>query len=206
MNGSRQTGTVRLAPNKCPSGLAAYRDGLGLAAVTVIDGPAGVHIAASTPNNANSAGAAVGVMARWWCRGTAEAERVAAAAAARINRRKPSDDNSSIIATRIAGAETAHSDSSALACASVIAAAKRLNVVLFSDDALREEVASVAARVDAELQALQQSGGLKSVNKAYRSYRLEARARGERILRYDEWMRDYRNNLIAQVAATLRLI
>ena len=39
-----------------------------------------------------------------------------------------------------------------------------------------------------------ESGELKTINQAYRSYRLEASARGERALRYDAWMQRYRED------------
>ena len=85
-------------------------------------------------------------------------------------------------------------------------ASRRLNVLLQSDDEVADEAALVAARVRAEMQKLQQSGGLKSVNQAYRDYRIEATARGERIVRYAEWMRKYEENLVRQAACALRHI
>jgi len=62
----------------------------------------------------------------------------------------------------------------------------------------------VAARVDDEIEHLQRAGALKSVNRSYRTYRLDASARGERILRFAEWMDRYKANLIREIAANLR--
>jgi hypothetical protein len=69
---------------------------------------------------------------------------------------------------------------------------------------LRAAALAVAARVDAELGRLQVSGGLKSVNASYREYRLQASARGERVLRYADWMDRYKADLIRQIAENLR--
>jgi hypothetical protein len=91
-----------------------------------------------------------------------------------------------------------------LARDAVLAAARRLNVLLQSDDEIAAEAALVAARVAEEMQRLQQSGELKSVNQAYRNYRLGATARGERVVRYVEWMRKYKENLVRQAASALR--
>ena len=65
---------------------------------------------------------------------------------------------------------------------------------------------TVVARVDEEIERLQRSGDLKSVNKSYRAYRLETSARGEKTLRYAEWMDKYRENLVRQLAAALRYV
>jgi hypothetical protein len=83
-------------------------------------------------------------------------------------------------------------------------AAHRLGVALFSDDDIARHAAEVAARIDAELQKLKESGGLRSVNQAYKAYRLKTTGRGGRVLRYDEWMRRYRADLVRQAAAALR--
>lgn len=162
---------------------AAYREGLGLVAVAVVCGPDGTRIAALPEGGEGPAGAVQTVRARWWCRRAAEAERVAAAAA-RMLRRESSD--------------------AALACKAVTAAARRLDVALHADQDVADEAMHVAARVDAQLRSQHEAGDLKSVNRAYRTYRLERSARGERVLRYDEWMQEYRENLVRHVASALR--
>ncbi len=77
-------------------------------------------------------------------------------------------------------------------------------MALFSDEEVAARAAEIAKRIDAELQKLRESGGMKSVNQAYKAYRLETSGRGERVLRYDEWMRRYRADLVRQAAAALR--
>lgn len=91
-----------------------------------------------------------------------------------------------------------------LACTAVADAARRYGVALFSGDDIAAHAAEIASRIDAELQKLKESGGLRSVNQAYKAYRLETSGRGERVLRYDEWMRRYRADLVRQAAAALR--
>jgi len=73
-----------------------------------------------------------------------------------------------------------------------------------SDEAIRRDALAVAARVDAEIARLCAAGGLKSVNKSYRQYRLDASARGERAMSYADWMDRYKADLIREVAANLR--
>lgn len=177
---------------------AAYREGSGLAAVAVIRSPHGPRVVAPLAGDDGAAVDADCVEVRWWCRRAADARGVAAAANARIRRRRSNN----------AGVGGGVDDSDALSFCSmaVIGAATRLGIVLRSDQDIAAEARDVAARVEAEMQKQQQSGGLKSVNKTYRSYRLEASRRGERVLRYDEWMRRYRENLVRQIAAALRRI
>jgi len=93
-----------------------------------------------------------------------------------------------------------------LAATAVADAARRYGVALFADDEIAAHAAEIAARIDAELQKLKDSGGLKSVNQAYKAYRIETSGRGERVLRYDEWMRRYRADLVRQAAAALRAL
>lgn len=88
----------------------------------------------------------------------------------------------------------------------VLAVAKKLGIALYSEQDIADEAMKVAARVDAELQQQRASGGLKSVNQAYRDYRLQTSGRGERVQRYDAWMRQYREKLVRQIATALRQI
>ena len=69
---------------------------------------------------------------------------------------------------------------------------------------LRAAALDVAARVEAEIARLQAGGGLKSVNASYRQYRLETTARGERVIRYADWMDRYKADLIREIAENLR--
>lgn len=170
---------------------AAYREGLGLAAVAVIGEADGVGIIAVQSGEHEPGSGAGSVQARWWCRSAEDAARIAASAARTLHRQSNGENGTPLLRR---------------AEAAVSAAAKRLNVALHSDAEIAAAATNVVARVDAELQQQQASGGLKSVNKAYRSYRLDSSARGERVLRYDEWMRQYRENLMRQIAFALRQI
>jgi hypothetical protein len=98
------------------------------------------------------------------------------------------------------------SDALALAFEAIAGAAKRLNIALLSNEEVAADAMTVAACVDEEIERLQRSGDLKSVNKSYRAYRLEMSARGEKTLRYAEWMDKYRENLVRQLAAALRYV
>jgi len=162
--------------------VAAYRDGLGLTAVLVMAGADGVQIAAGRQTDLAAM--------RWWCRRTGDAERVAAAATARLRR----------------GAARGGAATAAAAGESIEAAARRLNVTLRSDGDICAEAAAVIARVGEEIERLARSGELKSVNKSYRAYRIEASARGERVLRYADWMSKYKEKLVRELAAALRYV
>ena len=168
---------------------AASREGLGFACVAVRSGSAAITVEAPTSADAAE------VVTRWWCRRDADAARIAAAARAALRRNESKSD-----------ARTVDNDSHALsfACTAIAEAARRQGVALFSDDDIAAHAAEIAARIDAELQKLKESGDLKSVNRAYKAYRLERTGRGERVLRYDEWMRQYRADLVRQAAAALR--
>ena len=192
--------------NKCDVGCGAavaYREGLGLAAVVLGRTQTGIRIRAVTSAQVDPSAAEDDIEARWWCRAVTDAERIAAAASARLRRRESSAkaDNKAD-----SNADNTANDSSALsfACDAVGAAAENLAIVLQSDREIADAAMRVVARIEAELQSRQRSGELKSVNKAYRAYRIEASGRGERVLRYDEWMRKYKENLVRQVAAALR--
>ncbi len=73
-----------------------------------------------------------------------------------------------------------------------------------SDEQLCSDALAVAARVSAEIEQMQRSGGLKSVNQSYRSYRMETSARGERVLPYAAWLDRYKAGLVREIAANLR--
>jgi hypothetical protein len=74
----------------------------------------------------------------------------------------------------------------------------------FSHVQLRHDALSAAARVDDEIERMQRSGALKSVNRSYRDYRLQACTRGERVMTYAAWMIRYKASLIREIAANLR--
>jgi len=168
--------------------IAAYREGLGLAAI-VIDGPAGICIAAGEPRG--EASSAPG-HARWWCRRRIDAERVATAATALLRRRQAKDGATAPAVAVLHAAEA------------IAAAAKRLDVALYSDDDVALAAERIIARVDREIEALRQAGGMKSINRAYKSYRIEASGRGDKVLPHAQWFNKYRQNLLRELAAALR--
>jgi len=129
------------------------------------------------------------MQARWWCRRIDDAERVAAAATMRMQRRQ--------------AGESASADASFVA-ETIARAANKLGVALVLEEAIADEATAIVTRVDLEIARLQRTGELRSVNKAYQEYRVETSARGERVMRYRDWMNKYRENLIRQLAATLR--
>ena len=73
-----------------------------------------------------------------------------------------------------------------------------------SDERICRDAMTAAARVDVEVERMQRAGELKSLNKSYRTYRLEASARGECVLRYADWMHRYKTNLVREIATKLR--
>jgi hypothetical protein len=186
--------------------IAAYREGLGLAAITATRGPDGVRISAVGQGGGALSAEPAGE-ARWWCRRSADAERLAAAATRSLQRHQ-SPERSGTAASERGSSPAAGDPSEALVVAgeAIVGAAKRLNIALLSDGEVHADVMAVIARVDAEIEKLQRTGELKSLNKSYRAYRIETSARGEKTLRYHEWMGKYRENLVRQLAAALRYI
>jgi hypothetical protein len=168
--------------DECRRMAAAYRKGLGLTAVVAVQDADGVRIIAVAAGD-DAAATDQQEQVRLWCKREAEADCVATAAT-RILRRKPAAD----------------------AAEAILAEARKLDIAVQSDEETAGDAMTVATRVALEMQRQQQSGELKSLNQAYRSYRLEASARGERALRYDAWMARYREDLVRKVAATLRQI
>lgn len=165
--------------------VAAYREGLALAAAAVIGGPDGVRIATLADDSELRPGEFI--VARWWCRRATEAQYVADGAARSSRRRRDKA-----------------ADASRIACESVTRAATRLGVALQTDADITTEAKRAILRLDAEIVKQKQAGGLKSVNQSYRQYRLEASGRGERVVPYAKWMNGYKVKLIREIAANLR--
>jgi hypothetical protein len=180
--------------------VAAYREGLRLARVSLLSGETGICIATERDGSGAEA-AGKTVLARWWCRRASEAEWVAAAARARLRRHKAMDRD---VALASAAQRATASDAASLAGESIASAAKQLNIALFSDEDISHQAKAVVARIDREIESLQRSGGLRSINKSYREYRIKVSGHGARILRYQDWMRKYREHLVRELAATLR--
>ena len=192
-------GAVKPPPAESAGLVAAYREGLGLVCIAIICEAEGLRIAAIGSGVGDPYGEA-NVQIRLWCRRTADAERIASAATLRM-RRLASREGGPSSSMGLVGDD---SPRLSLAHDAVLAAARRLNVLLQSDDEIADEAALVAARVDAVMQRLQRSGELKSVNGVYRDCRIKATECGERIVCYVEWMRKYKENLIRQAASALR--
>lgn len=166
--------------------VAAYREGLGLAAVAVIAGAAGMRIAAAADAEDGAVASREVIVARWWCRRAGDAARIAVAARARLRR---------------AQAQSVTPDA---AFDAIARAARRVNVALLTEQDLLDELRAVVGRLDAEIARMQAAGELRSINAAYRTYRLETTARGERVKPYAAWMRAYRADVLRKIAAALR--
>jgi hypothetical protein len=182
--------------------LAAYCDGMRLVAVVVITAPGGWRVAAAQPGQEVQLGEGEAVTARWWCRRAAEAASVAAAAATKLGVGSAAPHPTADLP---AGGTTGRCPVTSVKDA-ILGAARRLHVPLLADGEVREAAMDVATRVEQEMYRLQRAGELKSVNAAYRAYRIEASGRGEKVLRYSDWMANYRENLVRKLAATLRAI
>jgi hypothetical protein len=128
--------------------------------------------------------------ARWWCKSTHAVWLVAAVEAAE-KRRQNADD--------------AAGDAADLAHA-VAVSAKRLGIALISDEDMAAEANAVIARLEQEIAAQSRNGALKAVNRAYRDYRLQATARGEKVLPYAQWMARYKAKLVREIAQNLRTL
>ncbi len=166
--------------------VAAYREGLSLVAIAVVSEGDRVRVVAN-PDNAIVTPDAGGNLR--WCRNADDAARVAAAANASLRRRGRGEG-----------------DPHALALGAVARAAKRLNVLLRSDQDIAAEAAIVIARVTREFEQMRASGDLRAVNTSYREYRLATAARGERVVPYAQWLRTYQENLVRKAAATLKYL
>jgi hypothetical protein len=163
--------------------IAAYREGLGLAAVAVVAGQGGTRLMTCASGAEAAPDESETVHARWWCNSTEQAEWLVKALA-----------------------RTARRDDADQLCRAVVAMAKRLGIALRSDDGIAREAAAVIARLEQEITTQQRAGALKSVNRGYRDYRLAASARGEKVLRYTDWMARYKAKLVREVAQNLRAL
>ena len=163
--------------------IAAYRDGLGLAPVTLVVGESGAHLVRAAEETSLAAGESM--QARWWCKSAEQADWLMETA---IRAQRCEDDAASRLAD------------------GVLNAARRLGLRLRSDAEIEQEAAAVIARLEQEFAAQQRAGALRSVNRGYRDYRLAATARGEKILRYAQWIERYKAKLVRDVAQTLRAI
>jgi hypothetical protein len=161
--------------------IAAYREGFGLVAI-VISGESNEIRIVTDQNSAEGASEC------WWCRNADEAERMVTAVNASLRRKSASGAPASDCRDAI------------------LRAAKRLNVALRSDRDIADEAVVVIDRVADEFKQLRNTGGLRPVNKSYRDYRLEAAARGERVVPYAQWMRTYQENLVRKAAITLKYL
>jgi hypothetical protein len=167
--------------------IAAYREGLGLAAVTLVKDERGARLITAAPGASPQPGEVV--QTRWWCKSTHQAQSLVERVARALRTARP-DDAEAVSRWRRAVSDTA----------------RRLGIMLRSDEEIAREAAAVIARLEAEMAAQQRAGTLKSVNRGYRDYRLEASARGEKVLRYADWMARYKARLVREIAANLRAL
>jgi hypothetical protein len=186
-NGEGRSRTAeRRESRHLPALVAAYRDGLGLAPVVLVRD----HQRILFDTAANQPGEDTTL--RWWCRRAGDAERVAAAATARLQCRASG------------GGPDAAPASLQEADEAVVVAAKRLAITLYSDEEIAGEAAHAIARMDEEFARLQSAGALKDINRSYRTARMQAASRGEKMPPYAQWINKYRENLLRQLAAALR--
>ena len=131
----RMEAAAKRAQTRVQSALiAAYHEGLGLAAITAIRGPDGVRISARGQGGGAVSAEPAGE-ARWWCRRSADAERLAAAATRRLRRRESRDASAEVASGCVSSpAEGDPSDALVVAGAAIVGAAKRLNIALLSDE------------------------------------------------------------------------
>jgi hypothetical protein len=178
----RGAATPRGDAGKRESLVVPYREGLELSAVLLIAGTDSLRLLVAGAGGEAVLETSETVAVRWWCRRRLQADSV------------------------VAAVRLTQTTSATQAQQSVLRAAKRLGVSLLSEEEIAEEAERAIARLDAEVERQMQTGALKSVNKSYRAYRLETSARGERVLRYADWMERYKANLIHEIAANLRLL
>ena len=198
-HGKSRTGATRLQSDRRSRIIAAYREGSGLVGIAIICDAAGIRIDPVAPN-ADSFGAAKCAQARWWCRCPLDAQTVASDAATRVRRRESREKGATSSAALLAQNPPALT----LASETVLAAARRRNIALYSDDEITEAALRVAAHIDDVMEKLKRNGGMRTINKSYRECRLASRERGKRVEPYGEWLWKYKENLVREAAKVLR--
>jgi hypothetical protein len=173
--------------------IAAYREGRALSCITIVRDASGLRISTI------ASGTEVGTQTRLWCRRAEDAKRVASAATGWLRRHK-SNEKAQSSASPIA----AEPDLLWQVRDAALAAACRHDIVLQTDDDVAEEALRVVALIDANIDTLRLSGGFRPVTGGYSIHRSEAEERGERPMRYVDWMLKYRANLVRETAYALR--
>jgi len=176
--------------------MAAFRQGLGLAGLAVIQSPEGTRLAAVGSDGVGSLPAGESGEVRFWCRHAADAERIVATAKSKL--RRHSLDSASRATPHLVSSCPSEADEA------LMTSATRLHVALYSNEEIICEAMAAIARMEEELEFMQRAGALRSVNQSYRIYRQESSARGEKIGPYAQWFRAYKENLVRQIAAALR--
>lgn len=90
--------------------------------------------------------------------------------------------------------------------ARIVQAAAMLGAPYSSLDELRRAAEHAVDEVQARVAAVNQSGGLQHINRAYRQYRLAAIARAERAISYSSFLERRVATIVAQVAITGKMI
>lgn len=131
--------------------------------------------------------AGVAVAGLWWCSSAAAATAVMAAVEAAypgILRGVPGD------ADKIA--------------ASVCELAHICKVTLTPDRVVRARAAAVAADVDRRVKAMQASGELRALNRAYRAARSAAEASGARFMPYGAYLGRHKIRMLYELASAVQ--
>jgi hypothetical protein len=181
--------------------IAAYREGLGLTAIVVIQEDATARIVAIDAPHAQAGTIAPQGATRWWCRRAADAERIVASATRSLRRESKDETSGSSPGQH---ARTPHHVLAAHVLAAVESAARRLGIPLYSDADVAADAEGIIGRVEEEIEKLKRAGELKSVNQSYRAYRLQASSRGEKAAPYAVWLNQYKANLVRELATALR--
>jgi hypothetical protein len=202
--------TMRLSAREQAGLIAAFRRGLGLAGLAVIRTPQRIRFAAVGPDGVCAVAPDEMSEARFWCRRAADAERIVASASSKLLRQARDDTRRCTAHPPLAPSQPSGRASDPPtsfppeADQALMSAAVRFQVALYSNEEVVAEAMAAIARVEEELESLQRTGALKSVNRSYRTYRQDSSARGEKVVSYAGWFAKYKENLVRQLAAALR--